>query len=86
MSYSANTSLASPNLIDVHIPPTCADILHQCDIMEDVAIAYGFNRLPRSFPSKSGTVAQPHMINKLSDILRLETAMAGWSEVMPLVL
>lgn len=54
--------------------------------MEDVAIAYGFNRLPRSFPSKSGTVAQPLMINKLSDIVRLEAAMAGWSEVMPLIL
>lgn len=54
--------------------------------MEDVAIAYGFNKLPRSFPSKSGTVAQPLMINKLSDIVRLEAAMAGWSEVMPLIL
>lgn len=86
MSYSANPSSASPDLIDVYIPPTRADILHQCDIMEDVAIAYGFNRLPRSFPSKSGTVAQPLMINKLSDIVRLEAAMAGWSEVMPLVL
>lgn len=86
MSYTATPSSASPDLIDVHIPPTRADILHQCDIMEDVAIAYGFNNLPRSFPSKSGTVAQPLMINKLSDIVRLETAMAGWSEVMPLTL
>lgn len=86
MSYSASPSLGSPNIIDVHIPPTRADILHQCDIMEDVAIAYGFNKLPRSFPSKSGTVAQPLAINKLSDIIRLEAAMAGWSEVMPLIL
>jgi phenylalanyl-tRNA synthetase beta chain len=54
--------------------------------MEDVAIAYGFNNLPRSFPSKSGTVAQPLPINKLSDIIRTEAAMAGWSEVLPLIL
>jgi phenylalanyl-tRNA synthetase beta chain len=86
MSYTASPSSRSPNIIDVHIPPTRADILHQCDIMEDVAIAYGFNKLPRSFPSKSGTVAQPLAINKLSDIIRLEAAMAGWSEVMPLIL
>ncbi|MCJ1255358.1 phenylalanine--tRNA ligase subunit beta [Lignoscripta atroalba] len=86
MSYKANPSKASKDLIDVHIPPTRADVLHQCDIMEDVAIAYGFNNLPRSFPSKSGTVAQPLMVNKLSDIVRLEAAMAGWSEVMPLIL
>ncbi|KAI4202842.1 MAG: hypothetical protein LQ350_002340 [Teloschistes chrysophthalmus] len=86
MSHSASPSRSSADLIDVHVPPTRADVLHQADIMEDVAIAYGFNKLPRSFPSKSGTVAQPLMINKLSDIVRLEAAMAGWSEVMPLIL
>ncbi|KAI9720817.1 MAG: hypothetical protein M1812_002656 [Candelaria pacifica] len=86
MSYHASPSKSSPDLIDVHIPPTRADVLHQADIMEDVAIAYGFNNLPRSFPSKSGTVAQPLMVNKLGDIVRIEAAMAGWSEVMPLIL
>ncbi|KAJ0422404.1 hypothetical protein BJY00DRAFT_280096 [Aspergillus carlsbadensis] len=85
MAYEATPS-ASPDQVDVHIPPTRADILHQADIMEDVAIAYGFNKLPRSFPSKSGTVAQPLPINKLSDIVRIEAAMAGWSEVLPLIL
>ena len=86
MSYTASPSRASPDLIDVQVPPTRADVLHQADIMEDVAIAYGFNKLPRSFPSESGTIAQPLMVNKLSDIVRLEAAMAGWSEVMPLIL
>ena len=86
MSYSAKPSESSKQVIDVSVPPTRADVLHQCDIMEDVAIAYGFNKLPKSFPSKSGTVAQPLMINKLSDIVRLEAAIAGWSEVMPLIL
>ena len=77
---------SSSDLLLVSIPPTRADILHQCDIMEDVAIAYGFNRLPRYFPSVSSTIAAPLPINKLSDILRLEAAMAGWKEVMPLTL
>ncbi|KAI9369970.1 hypothetical protein BJX61DRAFT_120209 [Aspergillus egyptiacus] len=86
MAYEATPSTTSPDLIDVHIPPTRADILHQADIMEDVAIAYGFNNLPRSFPSKSGTIAQPLPVNKLSDIIRTEAAMAGWSEVLPLIL
>ncbi|KAI9758360.1 MAG: hypothetical protein M4579_003099 [Chaenotheca gracillima] len=86
MSYRASPSSSSSDLIDVHIPPTRADVLHQCDIMEDVAVAYGFNRLPKSFPGKSGTIAQPLLINKLGDIVRIETAMAGWSEVMPLIL
>jgi phenylalanyl-tRNA synthetase beta chain len=86
MAFTAKPSKASPNLIDVDVPPTRADVLHQADIMEDVAIAYGFNELPRSFPSKSGTVAQPLPVNKLTDIIRMEAAMAGWSEVLPLIL
>ena len=86
MCYSAKPSKEDPNILDVLVPPTRADVLHQCDIMEDVAIAYGFNDLPRSSPNKASTIAQPLMLNKLGDIVRLETAMAGWSEVMPLIL
>ncbi|KAF8591423.1 phenylalanyl-tRNA synthetase [Ramaria rubella] len=78
----------SPNNEDellVKIPPTRPDILHQCDIMEDVAIAYGFNNLPKTFPP-TNTVAQPLAISKLSDLVRVEWAMAGWVEVLPLIL
>ena len=86
MSYQASSSRVDSDIVAVQVPPTRADVLHQCDVMEDVAVAYGFNNLPRTFPGKSGTIAQPLMVNKLSDIVRLETAMAGWSEVMPLSL
>ncbi|WEW55313.1 phenylalanine--tRNA ligase subunit beta [Emydomyces testavorans] len=86
MAYIAKPSKSTTDLIDVEVPITRADVLHEADIMEDVAIAYGFNELPRSFPSKTGTIAQPLPINKLTDIIRTEAAMAGWSEVMPLIL
>ncbi|KAI1628545.1 beta subunit of phenylalanyl-tRNA synthetase [Exophiala viscosa] len=86
MSYTARPSKSDPNLIDVDVPITRADVLHQADIMEDVGIAYGFNNLPRAFPKVSATIAAPLAINKLSDILRLEAAMAGWAEVLPLIL
>jgi phenylalanyl-tRNA synthetase beta chain len=86
MCYTAKPSSKDANIIEVSVPPTRADVLHQCDIMEDVAIAYGFNRLPRTSPNKASTIAQPLMINKLGDIVRMEAAMAGWSEVMPLIL
>ncbi|KAL8404518.1 hypothetical protein RB594_009391 [Gaeumannomyces avenae] len=72
--------------IEVSIPPTRSDVLHPCDVMEDVAVAYGFNNLPRHLPTKSATVGKGLPINKLSDIVRAECAMAGWKEVMPLVL
>ncbi|KAI5288983.1 phenylalanine--tRNA ligase subunit beta [Ascosphaera aggregata] len=86
MAYTAVPSKTDSDIIHVNVPVTRADVLHQADIMEDVAIAYGFNELPRSFPTKSATIAQPLPINKLSDIVRTEAAMAGWVEVLPLIL
>ena len=76
---------ADDELIEVTIPCTRPDILHECDLMEDVAVAYGFDNLPRRFPS-TNTVAAPLPVNKLSDILRRECAYAGWIEVLPLIL
>lgn len=86
MALESKVSETSSDIIDVNVPVTRADILHQADIMEDVAVAYGFNNLPRSFPSKSGTIAQPLPVNKLGDIIRTEAAMAGWTEVLTLTL
>lgn len=85
MAYKAEPA-SDPKLIKVTVPPTRADVLHACDVMEDVAIAYGFNDLPRSSPNRSVTIGKPLLINKLSDIVRQECAMAGWIEVMPLIL
>ncbi|RKF73182.1 Phenylalanine--tRNA ligase beta subunit [Golovinomyces cichoracearum] len=86
MCYSAKPISTAQNLIEVTVPITRADVLHQCDLMEDFAIAYGFNKLPRSSLNKASTIGQPLMINKLGDIVRMEAALAGWVEVMPLIL
>ncbi|RDA85006.1 hypothetical protein CP532_2045 [Ophiocordyceps camponoti-leonardi (nom. inval.)] len=86
MSYESRPSDTDANLLEIAIPPTRADVLHQCDIMEDLAVCYGFNKLPRTAPARSATVGAPLPINKLSDIVRTEAAMAGWTEVMPLIL
>lgn len=85
MSLEAEISTGNPDEIIVNVPPTRPDIFHECDIMEDAAIAYGFNNLPNKFPAVS-TVAQPLAINKLSDVIRLEWALAGFIEVLPLIL
>ncbi|KAL3899029.1 MAG: hypothetical protein SGCHY_002336, partial [Lobulomycetales sp.] len=71
--------------ITVSVPPSRSDILHPCDIMEDVAIAYGFNNIPETMPT-SNTIAVPLPLNKMSDALRLECAMSGFTEVIPLIL
>ncbi|KAK5135471.1 hypothetical protein LTR08_005259 [Meristemomyces frigidus] len=86
MCYHATPSPTSPDTLDVAIPITRADVLHEADIMEDAAIAYGFNKLPRAFPATKAAAAAALPINKLADIVRLESAMAGWAEVMPLTL
>jgi phenylalanyl-tRNA synthetase beta chain len=46
----------------------------------------GFNALPRYYPNKSAFVAAPLPINKLADIVRTESAFAGWTEALPLIL
>lgn len=85
MSHSTTISPNDPDELVVNVPATRPDIFHECDIMEDAAIAYGFNNLPDIFPSTS-TVAQPLAISKLSDVVRIEWALAGWVEALPLIL
>lgn len=67
--------------LKVTIPPTRHDILHECDLAEDLALAYGYNAIPVSMP-QSNTVAQPFPLNKLSDQLRTQLAVSGWTEVL----
>lgn len=86
MSLKAKQSASNKDLIEVEIPITRSDILHQCDIMEDAAIAYGFNNLAKTKPKSESLVACPLPINKVSDILRLASAQSGFSEAMPLTL
>lgn len=86
MGHDVTPSKTDKNILDVSVPITRADILHQADIMEDYSIAYGFNKLPRVYPNKTAAVSAPLPINKLADIVRLESAAAGWTEVMPLIL
>lgn len=36
--------------IEVEIPPTRSDVIHACDIVEDAAMAFGFNNITRTIP------------------------------------
>lgn len=81
------TSRLSPDKTKViaQIPITRSDILHPCDVMEDVAIAYGFNNIERIVPQVPTEAAQ-RPINKLTDQLRQSIALTGYSEVLTLIL
>uniref|UniRef100_A0A3Q2ZVE0 Phenylalanine--tRNA ligase beta subunit n=1 Tax=Kryptolebias marmoratus TaxID=37003 RepID=A0A3Q2ZVE0_KRYMA len=71
--------------IEVEIPPTRSDVIHACDIMEDAAIAYGFNNITRTTP-RSYTVANQLPLNKLTELLRQDLAAAGFTEALNFVL
>ncbi|GMJ06634.1 hypothetical protein like AT1G72550 [Hibiscus trionum] len=68
--------------ISVSVPPTRSDILHPCDVMEDVAIAYGYNNIPKRKLSS----LKPLPLNQLSDLIRSEIAMSGFTEVLTWIL
>lgn len=85
MSLSASPSEKDADVVEVGVPCTRPDIIHECDIMEDAAIAYGFNNLPKTFPG-SNTVAQALPVSRISDVVRQEWAQAGWVEVLPFIL
>jgi phenylalanyl-tRNA synthetase beta chain len=62
-------------------PPTRSDILHACDIAEDVAIGYGYDRIAAELthPIPAG---RPLSINELSDRIRREVVGCGWNEIL----
>ncbi|CAH8289404.1 unnamed protein product [Heterobilharzia americana] len=68
-------------LISVRVPPTRHDILHACDIAEDVAIAFGYDNIPESLP-QTYCVAGNQPLNRLSDLVRAEIAQMGFTEAL----
>lgn len=66
-------------------PITRSDVLHACDVAEDVGIAYGFNNLTKSLPD-CATVGGWQPVNRLTELLRCELAGAGFCEVLTLTL
>ncbi|XP_026809319.1 phenylalanine--tRNA ligase beta subunit-like [Rhopalosiphum maidis] len=73
--------LKESDMVVVEVPPTRHDIIHACDLYEDVAIAYGYNNIPKTLP-KTTTVGSQLPINNLSDKIRNEIAYCGFNEVL----
>ncbi|SCV02213.1 LAMI_0G16930g1_1 [Lachancea mirantina] len=87
MALQASPDSKDHGAIQVAIPITRPDILHPCDIMEDAAIGYGYNKLPKGEKlSNANFVAAPLPINRVSDIFRIASSQASWLEVLPLTL
>ena len=71
--------------IEVSAPITRSDILHPCDIAEDLAISYGYNNIPKQLTkTKTHGMQQPY--NKLTDLFRNEMSMGGYVEFLTMAL
>ncbi|CAG5125031.1 unnamed protein product, partial [Candidula unifasciata] len=64
---------------------TNSHILHACDIVEDAAIAYGFNNIKKTVPH-TNCIAEQFGLNKLTDLLRRDVAACGFTEVLTFAL
>ena len=67
--------------LTVRVPPTRSDVLHACDVAEDVAVAHGFNNVAETLP-KSATIGRELPLNQLTELLRSDIAAAGFTEVL----
>ncbi|MBN2110222.1 MAG: phenylalanine--tRNA ligase subunit beta [Methanosarcinaceae archaeon] len=71
--------------IEVMVPRYRADILDNSDIIEDIAIGYGFDNIPAVFPMNS-TVGSSHRISDISSAMREIMTGLGYMQVMPFTL
>ena len=77
--------IINPQEIEVSAPITRSDILHPCDIAEDLAISYGYNNIKKQLTqTKTHGMQQPY--NKLTDLFRDEMAMGGYTEFLTMAL
>ncbi|MEM0492913.1 MAG: phenylalanine--tRNA ligase subunit beta [Candidatus Thermoplasmatota archaeon] len=68
------------DMIQVEVPPWRCDILHEIDLIEDVAIGYGYDKFPLSL-SERLTFGKPLKNQELYDVLRCVLIGLGFNEV-----
>ena len=71
--------------LEVDAPITRSDVLHQCDIAEDLAIAYGYNKIEK-LNVNTLCHGKPQPYNKLADLFRNEMAYNGYVEFLNMAL
>ena len=71
--------------VKVQVPCYRADIMHDWDLFEDVAIAYGYDKI-QDLPPKTFTVGKPHPVQVNAALAREVFCGLGYLEVMPFTL
>lgn len=73
------------NTVKVTVPRYRIDILHEVDIIENIALGYGFNDLPAELPTFS-TIANPDPKRQFDQILEQVMIGLGFTEIKSLML
>ncbi|HYY48569.1 MAG TPA: phenylalanine--tRNA ligase subunit beta [Thermoplasmata archaeon] len=76
---------AEGDAVRVLSPAYRLDLLHEVDLAEDLAIAWGYDRYPRALPRRQ-TIGAPLPANEFGDLVRGLLIGYGYQEVMSLVL
>lgn len=58
MCLSSQLDPTDSDFIVVTVPPSRPDVMHMADIVEDVAIAYGYDNIPKTEPRTHTTGEQ----------------------------
>ncbi len=82
MRYGVNVR---DTYFEVLVPPYRADIMHPWDIVEDIAIGYGYDRIKPDYP-KTATVGKAHEWNELREIVKEIMIGLGYTEVITFTL
>ncbi len=72
---------AGETVLDVTIPAYRIDVLHEIDLVEEIAIGYGYYRMKPTLPVTI-TVGEEHKAGKLANIVRQIMIGLGFTEVM----
>jgi len=72
-------------VLEVVIPPYRVDILHEVDLVEEIAIGYGYYRLEPSLPPTK-TSGEQHPVSRFANTVRQIMIGLGFMEVMNFVL
>ena len=67
--------------LNLEVPLYRTDVLHPCDVAEDLAIAFGYNNIIPLLPPVS-TIGKQVNLNKMTELLRHEMASAGYKECL----
>ncbi len=76
---------AEGEVVTASSPAYRLDLLHEVDLSEDLAIAWGYDRYPRGLPQRA-TIGEPLAANEFTETLRTLLIGYGYQEVMSLTI